>query len=120
MRSSKIRTKVRLRFVYSCLLKSCFFFKKIGFTQTIFSFSGKTPFAKEILKICFRITNISSDAFLATSADISSCPELLFVLRLANAFSSSNSVRLMVLRQPSDYRFEMLFCLRKWRQPSLH
>ena len=120
MRSSKIRNKVRLRLVYSCLLKSCFFFKKIGFTQTIFSFSGKTPFAKEILKICFRITNISSDAFLATSADISSCPELLFVLRLANAFSSSNSVRLMVLRQPSDYRFEMLFCLRKWRQPSLH
>ena len=34
---------------------------------------------------------------LRKSADISSYPELLFVLRLANAFSTSKSVRLMVL-----------------------
>ena len=36
---------------------------------------------------------------LTTSADISSYHELLLVLWLANAFSSSKSVRLMVLRQ---------------------
>ena len=45
-------------------------FLKIGVTQAIFSLSGKTPFAKEILKICFRITNISSDTLLTTLADI--------------------------------------------------
>ena len=49
--------------------------------------------------MCFRITNISSHNFLITSADISSYPELFFVLRLTNAFSSSKSERLMVLRQ---------------------
>ena len=72
---------------------------KIGVTRTIFSLSRKISFAKEILKMRFRITNISSDAFLTTSADISSYPELLFVLRRANAFFSSKSVKLMVLRQ---------------------
>ena len=74
-------------------------FLRIGVTRAIFSLSGKIPFAKEILKICFRMTNISSDTPLTTSADISSYPELLFVLRLPNAFSSSKSVRLMALRQ---------------------
>ena len=78
-------------------------FLKIVVTQAIFSLSGKTPFSKEILKTCFRTTNVSSDTLLITSADISSYPELLFVLTLANAFSSSKSVRLMVLRQgPSE------------------
>ena len=71
-------------------------FLKIGFTRAVFSLSGKTPFAKKLLKICFRI-NISSVNLLTTSADISSYPKLLFSLRLANAFSSSKSVRLMVL-----------------------
>ena len=52
------------------------------------SHGGRLP-AIEILKLCFRITNISSGTFLITSADISSYPELLFVLKLANAFSSS-------------------------------
>ena len=76
-----------------------FLFKKIIVIRSIFRLSGKTSFAKEILKICFRITNISSGTLLTTSADISSYPELLFVLKLANALSSSTSVRLMVLRR---------------------
>ena len=76
-----------------------FLFYKIGVTQTIFNLSGKTPFAKEILKICFKMTNISSDTLLTNSADIWSYPELLFDLRLANLFSSFKSVRLLVLRQ---------------------
>ena len=76
-----------------------FLFKKIIVIRSIFRLSGKTSFAKEILKICFRITNISSGTLLTTSADISSYPELLFVLKLANALSSSTPVRLMVLRR---------------------
>ena len=52
-----------------------FHFLKIGVTRAIFSLSGKTPFAKEILKICFKITYISSDTLWVTSADISSYPE---------------------------------------------
>ena len=47
-------------------------FLKIGVTRAFLNLSGKTPFAKEILKICLRITNISSDTLLTTSADISS------------------------------------------------
>ena len=46
-------------------------FLKIGVTQAIFSLSGKTPYAKELLKVCFRTTNISSDTLLITSADTS-------------------------------------------------
>ena len=76
-----------------------FLFYKIGVTQTIFNLSGKTPFAKEILKICFKMTNISSDTLLTNSADIWSYPELLFDLRLANLFSRFKSGRLLVLRQ---------------------
>ena len=76
-----------------------FLFKKIIVIRSIFRLSGKTSFAKEMLKICFRITNISSGTLLTTSADISSYPELLFVLKLANALSSSTPVRLMVLRR---------------------
>ena len=82
--------------VYRWLLECFFPFLKIGVSRALSSLSGKTPFSKEILKICFKITNISSDTLLTTSVDISSYPELFFVLRLANAFSSLKPVRLMI------------------------
>ena len=88
------KTEIGLKLVTRVL----FPFSKIRVTRAIFNLSGKTPFAKEILKICFRVTNISSDTLLTTRADISSYPELFFVLRLANAFASPKLVRLMVLR----------------------
>ena len=71
-------------------------FLKIGVIQAIFSLLfGKTPFAKEVLKMGFRIRHFSSATFLTISADISPYPELMFVLRLTNAFSRTKSVRLM-------------------------
>ena len=102
------KTEIGLKLVTRVL----FPFLKIRVTRAIFNLSGKTPFAKEILKICFRVTpfakeilkicfrvtNISSDTLLTTLADISSYAELFFLLRLANAFASPKLVRLMVLR----------------------
>ena len=88
------KTEIGLKLVTRVL----FPFSKIRVTRAIFNLSGKTPFAKDILKICFTVTNISSDTLLTTRADLSSYPELFFVLRLANAFASPKLVRLMVLR----------------------
>ena len=99
MRSSKFEKQGKIEIGLQLVTRVLLPFLKIDVTRAIFSLSGKTPLAKEILKICFTITNTSSDTLLPTSADISSYPELLFILRLANAFSSSKSVTLMVLRQ---------------------
>ena len=85
----------KLHFLCS-VTRVLFPFLKFGVTQAIFSLLfGKTPFAKEVLKMGFRIRHFSSDTFLTISADISPYPELMFVLRLTNAFSRTNSVRLM-------------------------
>ena len=62
------KTEIGLLLVTRVLLP----FLKIGVTRAFFNLSGETLFAKEILEICFRITNISSGALLITSADISS------------------------------------------------
>ena len=102
MRSSNFEKQGKAEIGLYLVTRVLFPFIKIGVTRTTFSLSGKTPFAKEILKIYFRITNISSNTLLTTSADISSCTGFLFVLRLANTFSSSKSVRLMVLRERSS------------------
>ena len=82
-----LRNRVRLKMIYS--YQSVVSFLKIGVTRAIFSLSGKTPFAQEISKIFFRITDILSDTFLTTSAEISSYSKLLFVLRFANAFATT-------------------------------
>ena len=89
MRSSNFEQKGKTEIGLSLVNIMLFPFLKIGVTRAIFSLSGKTPFAKEISKIFFRITDILSDTFLTTSAEISSYSKLLFVLRFANAFATT-------------------------------
>ena len=58
MRSSNFEKQGKTEIGLSLVTRVLLPFLKIGVTRAIFSLSGKTPFAKEILKICFRITNI--------------------------------------------------------------
>ena len=67
-------------------------------TRAMFSLSGKTTFGKEILKMWLRVKNVLLEILCTTLADISSFPKLLLDFRLVNAFFSSKSIRLMVLR----------------------
>ena len=65
MRSSNFEKQGKTEIGMQLVTRLPFLFLKIGITRAIFSLSGKTPFAKEVLNICFRITNISSSFFFA-------------------------------------------------------
>ena len=63
MRSINFVKQGKTEIVYRWLLECFFPFLKIGVSRALSSLSGKTPLSKEILKICFKITNISSEFF---------------------------------------------------------